>query len=814
MARKNNEEELKPTGNLYEIPLEKVLPKAMLEYAEEVILDRALPRVEDGLKPVQRRILYSMDDMGLTPDKPHKKSARIVGECMGKYHPHGDSSVYDAMVRLAQDFNMGATLVNGHGNFGSVDGDPAAAMRYTEARLEPLALELLRDMDKDTVHFSPNFDDSLKEPDILPGRFPNLLVNGASGIAVGLATNIPTHNLGEAIDGVVAYIDNPKISLKEMMKKIPAPDFPSGGYIIANELEQAYSTGKGKIILRAKMHVEPTDSDKKNIVITEIPYQVNKAELLKKIALMQSEKKDPILENVVGVTDESDRVGMRAVITVKKDTDIPKLIKYLCKNSDLETSFGINMVAIAQGKPRQMGLIDIISYYVNYQREVILRRSKYDLAQAKERSHILEGLIVAVNNIDEVIKIIRGADSVSDARSKLCKRFSLSEKQSQAILDLRLARLTKLEVIKLEEELAALKKTIEELTAIVGSKAKQLAVVREEILDIKKKYKRPRRSEVVYDEKDIVVKRFDEKAPGKNCYFLLTADNKVKVVEEGAFNRAEKAPSSLNTIYTCVMNTMTDKKLCVITDKGYMHKIDIDKFECKLSAKGEDFYSVASECGKDEKPVAFFEYDPLPEGELIFFTANGMVKRTAWSEYALSKNSFQAAKLNEGDRIIAVQTALKRDDVTMMFVTRSGTGLNAEMYDVPLQGRISAGVKGIFLKSGDEVVFASQIDNEGEIILASSGNKFKRIISSQMEPSQRYRKGCMVMSLAADEVVTYAGYVTVPYNIAVLNKDGEVVTLSSEDIPIEPTSSKGRKLRGREDIDIRTAYPAKYYSEK
>jgi len=814
MARKTNEEELQPTGNLYEIPLEKVLPKAMLEYAEEVILDRALPRVEDGLKPVQRRILYAMNDMGLSPDKPHKKSARIVGECMGKYHPHGDSSVYDAMVRLAQDFNMGATLVNGHGNFGSVDGDPAAAMRYTEARLEPLALELLRDMDKDTVHFSPNFDDSLKEPDILPGRFPNLLVNGASGIAVGLATNIPTHNLAETIDGVVAYIDDPKITLKEMMKKIPAPDFPSGGYIISNELEQAYSTGKGKISIRARMHVEPTDSDKKNIVITEIPYQVNKAELLKKIALLQSEKKDPILENVVNITDESDRVGMRAVITVKKDTDIPKLIKYLCKNSDLETSFGINMVAIAQGKPRQMGLLDIISYYVNYQREVILRRSKYDLAQAKERCHILEGLIVAVRNIDEVIAIIKAAESVSDARAKLSKRFALTERQAQAILDLRLARLTKLEVFKLEEELAQLKKTIEELTAIVGSKARQLAVVREEILEIKKKYKRPRRSEVVASVDDIVVKRFDEKAPGKNCYFLLSADNKVKVVEEASFNRSGKTPSSANTAYTCVLNTMTDKKLCVITDKGYMHKIDIDKYECKLSAKGEDFNVVAPECAKDEKPIAFFEYDPLPEGELIFFTAKGMVKRTAWSEYALSKNYFQAAKLNEGDRIVSVQQVIKRADVTMMFVTKNGIGLNAEMNDVPLQGRISAGVKGIFLKSGDEVVFASQIDNEGEIILASSDSKFKRVISSQLEPSQRYRKGSIIMSLTPGESVAFVSYVTVPYNIAILNKDGEAVVLNSENIPIEPSSSKGRKIRGRDDINISSAYPAKYLKDE
>ena len=396
----------------------------MLPYAEYVILDRALPRVEDGLKPVQRRILYTMYDMGLTPDKPHKKSARIVGDCMGKYHPHGDSSVYDAMVRMAQDFNMRMTLVNGHGNFGSVDGDPAAAMRYTEARLEPLALELLRDIEKDTVRFTLNFDDSLKEPETLPGRFPNLLVNGASGIAVGLATNIPPHNLGEVIDGIVAYIDNPKIKLFEMMKYIKAPDFPTGGYIVAGELVQAYETGSGKILLRAKVNIEEGDNDKKLIVITELPYQVNKAKLLTKIAELREEKKD-MLGGISEITDESDRNGMRAVIKVKKDADVEKILAALYKYTDLECTFGINMVAIADGKPQQMGLLDIIRHYVAYQREVVLRRTKFDLAQAKERCHILEGLIIAVRNIDEVIEIIKTSESVPVARSA-CANGSIS----------------------------------------------------------------------------------------------------------------------------------------------------------------------------------------------------------------------------------------------------------------------------------------------------------------------------------------------------------------------------------------------------
>lgn len=813
MAKKENKQ-IEPTGQMFEIPLEDVLPSSMLPYAEYVILDRALPRVEDGLKPVQRRILFTMNEMGLLPDKPHKKSARIVGECMGKYHPHGDSSVYDAMVRLAQDFNMGATLVNGHGNFGSVDGDPPAAMRYTEARLEPLALELLRDLDKNTVHFSPNFDDSLKEPDLLPGRFPNLLVNGASGIAVGLATNIPTHNLEETINGVIAYIDNPKISLKEMMKYIPAPDFPTGGYIIAHEIEQAYATGKGKISLRAKIHVEAGDNDKKNIVITELPYQVNKATLLRKIASLKEEKKDPTLESVVGITDESDRVGMRAVITVKKDADISAIIKYLCKNTDLEVSFGINMVALAGGKPQLLGLLDIIKFYVNYQRDIVYKRTKFDLDQAKERCHILEGLIVAVRNIDEVVAIIKGADGVSDAREKLCKRFSLSERQAQAILDLRLARLTKLEVYKLENELKELKELIEKLTAILADKKKQFDVVKEELCEIKKKYKRPRRSEIVYKEEDIVVKRADEKAPGKHCYFLLSELGKIKVADEKAFNNWDKEPSSLNEIYPVVLNTMTDKKLCVITDKGNMHKIDIDKFECRINAKGFDADEVAENIEDGEKPVAFFEYEPLPEGELLFFTAKGMVKRTAWSEYALNKSSFQAAKVNDGDRIIAVQSYNGGKDITMFFVTKHGMGLNAKTDDIPLQGRISAGVKGISLKGDDEVLFVSQIDNEGEIIVANSENKFKRIIASQFEPSARYRKGNMVMSLKENEEIIFADYVTNPYMLSVKNKDGSFSLLSSEDVSIEPSSSKGRKIRLRDDINAERVYALKYFPDK
>ena len=404
--------EIVDNSRILEMNIEDVMHNSMIPYSECVILDRALPRVEDGLKPVQRRILYSMSELGVTPDKPYRKAARIVGDCMGKYHPHGDTSIYDAMVRMAQPFNMNMLLVDGHGNYGSVDGDSPAAMRYTEAKLAPLAMELLKDIDKDTVKWSLNFDDTLKEPDMLPGRFPNLLVNGSNGIAVGVATNIPPHNICETIDGVVSFIDNSRITLDEMMKIIKAPDFPTGGYIVAGEgLRKAYETGKGKITIRAKIDIERERSGKSTIVITELPYQVNKAALLLKIAELREKKKD-LYGAISDVVDESDRTGMRAVIRVKKDGNVDKILANLLKSTSLQTSFSINMIAIANGKPQQLGLLDIIRHYVEYQRNIIYKRTQYDLAVAKARVHILEGLIIAIENIEEIIKIIKNSNTL------------------------------------------------------------------------------------------------------------------------------------------------------------------------------------------------------------------------------------------------------------------------------------------------------------------------------------------------------------------------------------------------------------------
>ena len=817
MAKSKKEpEKIEPTGQLYVEPLEKVLHSSMLPYAEFVILDRALPRVEDGLKPVQRRILYTMNEMGLTPDKPHKKSARIVGDCMGKYHPHGDSSVYDAMVRMAQGFNMGKTLVDGHGNFGSVDGDPAAAMRYTEARMQPLALELLRDIDKETVSFSLNFDDSLKEPDVLPGRFPNLLVNGASGIAVGLATNIPTHNLEEVINGVVAYIDNPAISLEEMMEYIPCPDFPTGGIVIANELIQAYKTGRGKITLRAKISIEKADNGKTNIIITELPYQVNKAQLLRKVVDLREEKKEE-LAGLDYVADESDRTGMRALIRVKKDADVNAILKCLYKYTDLEVTFGINMVVIADGKPQQLGLMEIIRHYVKYQQQVIKRRTLFDLRQAEQRCHILEGLIIAVQNIDEVIAIIKKSESTSDARNKLMERFSISEAQAQAILDLRLARLTKLEIFKLEQELKELKKLIKKLTAISKSGDLQLQVVKEEITEIKNAYPTPRKSRLVFtrEEADEMIAAAPEKKSGVRCTLVYTADDKFKVLTGKQGEALEKPVDGKfkpQLIALKTLQTMTDKRIFAFTNYGNCHKLDIsdEALDCKLSDDGVDLKSLSKDAETGEKVVSLFEIgEHMPYGSLLFFTKKGMIKKSDWSEYEQRKDCFQAVKLNEDDELLTVEEDSGEED-TIIIVTKDGICLNAMKDDIPTQGRVSTGVRGIMLHDGDNVVFMKQINGEGEIVIATSEGKFKRVISSQIEPSKRYRKGSIIVGLREGAYVLSASYVTMPYMLAVVEKNRNVSELSSEDVFISVQSARAKKISRYAEDSIERVIPLPY----
>lgn len=773
--------------------MSEVLHESMIPYTECVVMDRALPRVEDGLKPVQRRILYSMLELGVTPDKPYRKSARIVGDCLGKYHPHGDSSVYDAMCRMAQDWVLRAPLVDGHGNFGSIDGDSPAAMRYTETRMTPLALELMRDLDKDTVRWSLNFDDTLKEPDMFPGRFPNLLINGATGIAVGVATNIPPHNLGETIDGVVAYIDNPNIKLEAMMKIIKGPDFPSGGEIIDEEggLLQAYSTGKGKIIIRSKVMIEKS-GDRSNIVITELPYQVNKAQLLQKIAELKEQNKDK-LASITEIRDESDRNGMRAVIRLKKEADPKKILEYLFKATNMQISYGINMVAIAGGKPRLLGLLDIISYYAQYQREIIVRRTKYDLNQAKERAHIVEGLLIAIRNIDEVIKIIKKSATTTEAKQRLRDRFSLSDRQAQAILDMRLARLVHLEVGKLEEELAMLKKKIAEYEAILSSKKAQYDVVKKEILEIKKAYSTPRLSKIGNDKTINIVTSQENDESGKNFVLAITAGNTIKKVTSKNYSMSQKTLSDNSTITDIAKQVETfsgSDTVLIFTSQGNAIKVNVGALkECKWRDKGYSLLSIEKSVVLNEIPVSIMK---LPkEGQILFMTKQGMVKKSEASDIVVNKSFYQVCKLSDGDEVISVE--LDKMGKSILMLSRKGMALNFEKGDIPTQGRISGGVRGINLEDNDSVIFASQLDYSHVIAVTDNGF-IKKIAISQFPLSARYRKGLRYVNFAKNcQNVFYAcsanGNITLAVDFGL-----KILALDTKKLPESDRLSSGNEI--------------------
>jgi DNA gyrase subunit A len=799
-------------GSLMFKPLEDIIHQSMIPYAEYVILDRALPRVEDGLKPVQRRILYTMQQLDTSPLSPYRKSARIVGDCLGKFHPHGDTSIYGAMVRMAQEHNSRLKLVDGHGNFGSVDGDSAAAMRYTEVRLMPIAMELLRDLEKDTVSWSLNFDDTMKEPNVLPGRFPNLLVNGATGIAVGLATNIPPHNLGEIIDGTIAFIDNPRISLNQMMRIIKGPDFPTGGFVLTGcELERAYETGKGKIHMRAKVNIEVAENEKRNIVISELPYQVNKSSLLQRILDLREEKKGALI-GISEICDESDRDGMRAVIRIKRDADAKAILDILFKTTDLECTFGINMVAIADGKPQLMGLLDIIRYYVDFQRDVIYRRTKFELGEARDREHILEGLVIAVASIDEVIALIKKSSSPAEARTALRERFLLSERQAQAILDMRLARLTNLEVNKLKAELAELKTKIARLLMIVNSKKEQMLVVKDELSAIKREFKEPRRSVIVTTAADAVIPSSDDEKSIENFSIVVNANENIKRVPEKNFNMSVKTISekaSLNEVVPILIETQNDNTLYCFTNLGNCYKVDADSLpECKWREKGIRLSKLIKGCVEGERIAAIFPIgDMLPRGHIMFYTKLGMVKKSPWTEYGVVKSNFQAVKLKDGDEVIGVEHF--NQDNTLLFVTALGSCLNIDKSDIPEQGRVATGVKGIMLADDDYVVFASQIYNEGEIIVVTDNGYLKRVISAEFDVMARYRKGVKIIDLKGDngKNVVFCSYVTVPYEIVLTNDADENIAVLSESISIENRTHKGKPLKGfKGGFTVKAAY--------
>lgn len=794
--------------------IDAVLSESMIPYSEHVILERALPRVEDGLKPVQRRILYTLFELGITPDKDYKKSARIVGECLGKFHPHGDTSVYDAMVRMAQDFNMREVLVDGHGNYGSVDGDGAAAMRYTEARMAPLASEVLRDLEKNTVDWTLNFDDTLQEPVTLPCRFPNLLVNGANGIAIGLATNIPTHNLGEVISGAIAMIENRDITLEEMMKIIPGPDFPTGGYIIAGEeLKNAYETGKGKIFIRAKVHIEGKPGEKQSIVITELPYQVNKAKLLQRILEVRDNKKYD-LSGITEILDESDRFGTRAVVRMRKDTDVKKVLEILFKETDMQISYGINMVAIADGRPQQMGLMDIIAYYIDYQRDVIYRRTKYDLDIAKEREHILLGLITAVRNIDEVVKIIKTSEDTAEAKRRLMERFDLSDRQAQAILDMRLARLTSLEIYKLEQELKEVQELIARLSEILGSKRLQFDIVKNEMLEIKKKFKDPRRSTIIGSERSYKVEDLESlKAKStQNIYVAITENGNLKSMLLSTYSGSSKVwteKSKLHESHRAFVKTTTSKQILILTNKGNAFKVSAEQIPiCKWKEKGIEMSKLVKGLLTDEIPVAVFEYPTNDSKEmLLFFTRQGMIKKTAMSEYNVSKAAYQAAKLKDDDEIICVE--IDKEDSTILFVTKNGMGLNAEKSDIPEQGRVSGGVKGINLADGDFVVSANQVVKGQNVVLVTNTAYAKQINTAEIDVSARYRKGVKVYDLKGNSSsgtsVLCAGVFEEEDDVLVEVSEGEYASISISTIKEDTKAGKGKSL----SVESKTILSAK-----
>lgn len=795
-------EKMEDGSNLLTKPMEIVMHESMMPYAEHVILDRALPRVEDGLKPVQRRILYSMYEQGNTPDKPTRKSARIVGDCMGRYHPHGDSSIYDAMVRMAQPFSMNVPLILGQGNFGNIDGDSAAAMRYTEAKLSPVALELLRDIEKDTVRWSRNFDDTTKEPDMLPGRFPNLLVNGATGIAVGLATNIPPHNFCEVIEGVIAYIDNKNISLDQMMKIIKGPDFPTGGYVIPGDgLKQAYETGKGKILIRAKMHIEVANGDRRNIVITEIPYGLNKADLLMKIAALKDEKKD-LFQGISEIVDESDKEGMRAVIKLRKDADVDKTIALLYKYSNLQMSYGINMVAIADGKPQLMGLLDIIAYYVAYQREVILRRSKFELEEAKARQHILQGLVIAVQNIDEVIQIIKTSSGTTDAKAKLRERFSLSDKQAQAILDLRLARITKLEVNKLVTELAEIERNIARLQVIINSKTEQMNLIKTELGVLKRNYKVARKSEMCKELTDaVIISEADEK-PVETVVLGIAADYTIKRIPLKNFNLSNKEAigASSGEMLTTAMEVQTDDKVLFFSNLGNCYKSAVDRLnEVRFRDAGFTLSQAFPEAQRGEVPVAVFVMprEENPEGEILLFTRQGMVKRTAWSEYQLLKSSYQGYKGKDGDEVFRVE--MVRDNTEIFFVTNRGGCVRFDVNEVPLQGRVAGGVHCINLVEDEYLIFAGQVEKDkGEVVMVTDKGFMKRLAVKEITKHARNCKGAKGTEFGNNGTcLVYASYVNKePYKIAIIDRANTTVVETSE-ISVESKNHKGKLPKGK-----------------
>ena len=787
------------------IPAEisKEMKDSYIDYAMSVIAGRALPDVRDGLKPVHRRILYSMNELNLTPDKPYRKSARIVGDVLGKYHPHGDSAVYLAMVRMAQDFSTRGLLVDGHGNFGSVDGDSPAAMRYTEAKMSKLSLELLRDIDKETVDFGPNFDESLKEPTVLPARFPNLLVNGSNGIAVGMATSIPPHNLGETIDATVHLIDNPDCDVDELMQYIQGPDFPTGAIIMGKDsIAEAYRTGRGKVKVRSRAEIEELPKGKQQIVVTEIPYQVNKAKLVERIAELVKEKK---LEGISDLRDESNRNGMRIVIELKRDANANIVLNNLYKHSQMEDTFSIIMLALVNGVPKVLNLKEMLYYYVEHQKDVVTRRTKFELNKAEARAHILEGLRIALDNIDAVISLIRSSKTTGEAKEGLTSKFGLTDIQAQAILDMRLQRLTGLERQKIEDEYSELMKKIEHLRAILSDEKLLLGVIKEEIIAIKDKYADARRTEIRHAEGEINMRDLID---DEEIAITLTHFGYIKRVPLDTYksqNRGGKGIAAMSTreedFVKHLVTTSTHSRLLFFTNKGRVFRLDAFEIpEGKRKAKGTAIVNLL-QLAPNEKITTLIPVDDINDKELylLLATKKGIVKKTKREEFKnINKSGLIAIGLRSDDELIDVKITNGEKDI--LLVTENGMSIRFNETDIRPMGRTAMGVKGITLSTEDRVVSMNLTDEGHELLVVSENGFGKRTDINEYRVQSRAGKGIKTYNIFEKTgKIVGAEMVDEQDQIMIINSDGILIRLQVEDISIYGRVTSGVKLMKTED---------------
>ena len=768
-----------------------------IDYAMSVIVGRALPDVRDGLKPVHRRILYGMNELGVTPDKPHKKSARIVGEVMGKFHPHGDSSIYDAMVRMAQDFSIRYMLVDGHGNFGSVDGDGAAAMRYTEARMTPLALQMLRDIDKETVDFMPNFDEEEVEPTVLPSRFPNLLVNGSNGIAVGMATSIPPHNLNEVIDATVKLIDEPEATVEDLMKYVKGPDFPTGATILGKSgAKEAYRTGRGKVVVRANCEIEETNKGRQQIVVTEIPYQVNKATLQEKIADLVKDKR---LEGISAIRDESNRQGTRIVIELKRDANAQILLNRLYKHTQLQESFSMIMLALVDGEPRVLNLREILTEYLKHQKNVVTRRTQYDLAKAQARSHILEGLRFALDNIDEIIKIIRS--SYNDAKENLMARFGLSDIQAQAILDMRLARLQGLEREKIEKEYEDLQKMIAYYLKLLANDDLLMGVIKEELLEVRGKYGDPRRTKIMadqgeLDEEDLIL---EEKVA-----ITLTYLGYIKRVSADTYKTQKRGGKGImgvttreNDFVKSLIMTSTHDYLMFFTNTGKAHRIKAYEVpEAGRTARGTPAVNFLSLMQRERITAVIPIHEFAEDRYLLAVTKQGTIKKTPLSQFDTNRKSgLIAISLKDGDEMIGISETSGTDNV--IIVTKNGKCICFSEQDVRPMGRIAGGVRAIKLEKGDEVVSMELVQPGEELLVVTRNGYGKRTPVEEYKVQVRGGKGMLTYDKSkfkkTGELVS-AMVVGQDDEVLLINSDGIIIRIKASDVSVFGRATQGVKI--------------------